>query len=278
MSQAAELRGRIDNMRDLRAVVGAMRALAAARLRHAERGLEGIRAYATVARSALSDALAMIAEPPPATPSGPVRRVAIVFGAEHGFVGAFHGAVMDAAAAAATAGAQVWIAGRRAAIAARERAVPIARELDTATSWDSLESAARDIADPLTDLLDQRTPVQVELVYTTRTGVTVQRVVPVDLSGLDRPAGSPPPAHYMDPYDLFDRLCGEYLLAQVALASTESFAAENRARLRAMDEAHRSIERKLADLARHERSLRQAEITTELLEVVAGAAVVGART
>ena len=55
------------------------------------------------------------------------------------------------------------------------------------------------------------------------------------------------------------------------LALTESFASENASRLQFMQGADHSICDKVEGLTRSSRQLRQEHITSELLEVVAGA-------
>lgn len=271
--RAAQLRERIGNLRDLRGVVKAMRALAAARLRRADEGLAGARAYASAIRESLADAVAMVAPARRAPPPRSERRVVLMLGAEHGFTGGFHSELLDAAESEVEAGAELWIAGRRAQIAAGERDLPVSRSLDMATQWSGLETAIGDLASEITELVagDRLT---LALMHATRDGpVTTSTVVPLDPLGLERRLRGPLPLCYVDPETLLKQLTGEYIVAQLARAAIESFAAENRARLLAMDEAHRNIERRLADLEQQERQRRQAEITEELIEVVAGADV-----
>ena len=65
--------------------------------------------------------------------------------------------------------------------------------------------------------------------------------------------------------------------AALARAALESFAAENWARLETTHAAQNNIDRRLGELRRRERSLRQDEITTELMDVVAGASALQLR-
>jgi F-type H+-transporting ATPase subunit gamma len=271
LTRSIELRERIAGITGLRGVVGAMRALAAAQLRRGEEGLASIRAYADIVRGALADALAMAAADARVTAPEPVdRQVAVVFGAEHGFTGAFHAAVLDAAATTAAAGAELWIAGARAAAAAAERRLEPARVLPTATHWGGLERAAAEIAEALAGLAAGDRRVSISLIHALHGGgVATSTVLPLDPAELER--RGPLPLSYTGGAAMLERLSGEYLVAQIARAAIESFTAENHARLLTMDAAYRNIERKLDELERAERQRRQDEITEELLEIVAGA-------
>jgi F-type H+-transporting ATPase subunit gamma len=70
---------------------------------------------------------------------------------------------------------------------------------------------------------------------------------------------------------LLERLTTEYVYAQLCDAAMHAFEAENEARMMAMASAKTNIETKLAGLSQRERQLRQQEITTEIVELAAGA-------
>jgi F-type H+-transporting ATPase subunit gamma len=103
---------------------------------------------------------------------------------------------------------------------------------------------------------------------------TVERLVlfPLDLARLAAPPARLPPLHNLAAPALLDRLVGEYVFALLTEAATESLASENAARFRAMDSAHDNVRKKRDGLLREARRARQEEITTELLDVVTGAA------
>ena len=70
---------------------------------------------------------------------------------------------------------------------------------------------------------------------------------------------------------LLERLAAEYVYAQLCEAAMHAFEAESDARMMAMASARTNIETKLAGLSQRERQLRQEEITTEIVELAAGA-------
>lgn len=67
----------------------------------------------------------------------------------------------------------------------------------------------------------------------------------------------------------------EYVFALLTEAVVESIASENAARLSAMESAHDNVSKKLTSLPQDAQQVRQSEITTELLELVAAAKALG---
>ena len=69
---------------------------------------------------------------------------------------------------------------------------------------------------------------------------------------------------------LFAALVRNHLFASVFRASAEAMATENAARLALMQQAERAVDDQLAQLLFTTRSVRQSEITNELLDVISG--------
>ncbi|HZD26523.1 MAG TPA: F0F1 ATP synthase subunit gamma, partial [Alphaproteobacteria bacterium] len=130
MERLSRLEQRLASLRELQNVITAMRSLAAVRVQEARTVLAGERAYAAVVDSALASALPLLGEDgEPAPPAGG-ETVVLLFGSEHGFVGAFNDRLLDAAAALVPSGRPGLLAvGTRAALTADERdLVPLWRE------------------------------------------------------------------------------------------------------------------------------------------------------
>ena len=83
------------------------------------------------------------------------------------------------------------------------------------------------------------------------------------------------PLHHSPPLELLRALAGEYLMAEISRALTESFVAENATRLRILTNADRNIDQKMDGLRQEARRLRQQSITAELLDIVIGAEASG---
>lgn len=74
----------------------------------------------------------------------------------------------------------------------------------------------------------------------------------------------------MDADRLFSALIRQHLFASLYRACVESLASENASRLRSMQAAEKNIQERIEDLTGLYHRERQASITAELLDVVAG--------
>ena len=109
----AEISARIEGVRQLGAVVNAMRGIAAARAQQARRQLLAVDSYAATIAAAIGRVVALA--PPPASIARASGRPALVlFCAEQGFAGAFSERVFDAAGADLSA-SDLFLIGSRGA-------------------------------------------------------------------------------------------------------------------------------------------------------------------
>jgi F-type H+-transporting ATPase subunit gamma len=69
---------------------------------------------------------------------------------------------------------------------------------------------------------------------------------------------------------LFAALIRNHIFASLFRASAEAMVTENAARLKQMQRAEESVDDRLAEVKADMRSVRQTEITTELLDVIIG--------
>jgi F-type H+-transporting ATPase subunit gamma len=95
---------------------------------------------------------------------------------------------------------------------------------------------------------------------------------PIDLASLAAKQPRSPPLHNLPAGLLLEKLIADYVFALLAEAAVESLASENAARFSAMEAAHDNASKKLDQLRRDGRQARQDDITTELLDLVTGAA------
>jgi F-type H+-transporting ATPase subunit gamma len=102
-------------------------------------------------------------------------------------------------------------------------------------------------------------------------------LLPIDFLRFARRLEPEAPLIALAPDVLLERLAAEYVFAQLCQAAMYAFEAENEARMLAMASAKTNIETKLVALAQRERQLRQDEITTEIMELAAGAEASGGR-
>jgi F-type H+-transporting ATPase subunit gamma len=274
----ADIVNQIQNIRQLGAVVTAMRGIAASRAQKGRSLLAGIEAYAGVVSDAIGHALNLL--PMDAVTSWPPRpagRGLILFCAEQGFVGAFSEHVLDAAASDLP-GATNLIVGTRGAVIASERGVTPTWTAPTPAHVDAIPSFANRLADTLYDYVAAGTIAEVSIVFARSVAGSSIRIdrhslLPIDFARFARPPAKQAPLTTLEPQVLLERLAAEYVFAQLCQATMHAFEAENEARMVAMTSAKTNIDAKLTALAHRERQLRQEEITTEIVELSAGAEV-----
>lgn len=272
----ADIVTQIQNVRQLAAIVTAMRGIAASRAQKSRSLLAGIEAYADVVSRAIGQALSLL--PSDITASPPLRHPRlglIMFCAEQGFAGAFSERVLDAAAGD-LGGAATLIVGTRGAVVANERGIKPAWSAPMATHVNAIPSFANRLVDALYGYVAAGTIAKVDILFSRSvpgSGIHMDRhsLLPIDFERFVRPLEKQTPLTTLAPQLLLERLTTEYVYAQLCDAAMHAFEAENEARMMAMASAKTNIETKLASLSQRERQLRQQEITTEIVELAAGA-------
>ena len=267
---------RIATVRQLGAVVNAMRGIAGARAQQGRALLPAIRAYAATAGHAIGKARQLQTGPAaPPLNSAKGETGLIVFGAEQGFAGAFPEQVLNAAASDSQV-AHLFLVGDRAAALAAERSLPVAWATSLPSRAAALANMATELLGALYDYVAVAGAVPVAMIYPVWTAGHGASVVHRSLLPLDpdifplEPMGSIPLIN-LPAGDLVERLAQEYVFAQLCEAATEAFAAENEARMATMAAAKTNIDARLQALEREERLTRQEEITAEVVELAAGA-------
>jgi F-type H+-transporting ATPase subunit gamma len=142
---------------------------------------------------------------------------------------------------------------------------------DRPTMGDVLPAARVAIEAYESEEADQVDIVFARFVSTGRQVATLRRLLPVE-----PPEDAPKiPADFLyepEPKDVLDALLPRYVEAQVYQAVLENAASEQAARMQAMRNASDNAEELIGDLTLTANKVRQATITTELMEIVSGAA------
>ena len=118
----ADINARIDGIGQLKAVVNAMRGIAAARAQQARSQLTAVDSYAATIAAAIGQALALAPNARSGAARQPLRPALVLFCAEQGFAGAFSERVLDAVGGD-LATSELFLIGTRGSIAAAERNV-----------------------------------------------------------------------------------------------------------------------------------------------------------
>lgn len=270
---------RIETIRQLGAVVNAMRGIAAQRARQARETLPAMRSYAETASRAIGEArlLAQASPGPIARSSRPDKGGLILFGAEQGFAGAFPEQLIDVVEPD-MASHHVLLIGSRAASIAAERDLRVDWTASLPSKADGLQGLAGAILDALYDYLGAAGPVPIAMAYPVwipGRGAEIMRtsLLPLDLSTFPPARSGTPPLTNLPSMQLIGDLTAEYVFARLCEAAAEAFAAENEVRIRAMAGARTHIAGLRETLIREEQKTRQEEITAEVVELAAGARV-----
>jgi F-type H+-transporting ATPase subunit gamma len=269
----ADISTRIDGVRQLGAVVNAMRGIAASRAQQARGQLVAVDSYMATIAIAIGEALALMRAGAAAAPKSS-RMALVLFCAEQGFAGAFSERVLDAVGAD-LASAELFVIGSRGQAVAAERGI--------AAKWKSAMPAHSlgipKLADRIADALYVRIATgqigRLDAVFSQRRpgqGIKIERrrLFPLDLSAISHLTHTNPPLVTLAPEALLIELTADYIHAQLCNTALHAFAAENEARMEAMAAARNQIVRQLATLQATQRHVRQEEITAEIIELAAG--------
>ena len=288
MATLRDIRHRIGSVQNTRKITKAMEMVAAAKLRRAQQRIEDLRPYAIAMIDMMQD-LARYTDVGPHFPllreHGPISNVSlVVFTGDRGLAGAFNANVIRRAMEARREaeesgyGVRLLVVGRKGIGTLRFRRF----ELDA--TWEGLSDApqytqAAQISRHLIDLYVTEQTDRVHLIYNrfrSPLEQTVKDVVrlPISPEAYTGERGGDLPATYLyepDPATVFERLLPHYVEIAVFRALLESSASEQGARMTAMRNASESAEEMIDHLTLQLNRARQAAITQEILEVVAGA-------
>jgi F-type H+-transporting ATPase subunit gamma len=296
-------------VKNIRKITRAMEMVAAARLRRAEQRIEHLRPYADALRRMTrraSEAAENIPSLPILLEREQVSKVGLLLvTGDRGLAGPFNSQIIRAgnrrAAELRSEGEEVvWYASGR-----RGESSLNFRGLDLAASWAGFTdrpafSDARAIADGLTAAYVDEKVDRVEIIYNgyisaMRQEVRHETLLPLQQAdifgdegageeeGSDASRQSPDDErsdvdqsrslwiYEPDPEEILARLVPDYVEISIYRALLESTASEHGARMTAMRNASDNAGELIDDLTLEANRQRQAEITQEIMEVVAGA-------
>jgi F-type H+-transporting ATPase subunit gamma len=288
VASTQDLKRRVRSIQNTRKLTRAMELVASARLRRAQMRIEAMRPYADrmlelmggTAQAAGAVRLPLLER------REAVQAVAIVpVTGDRGLAGAFNAQVLRRAFAlsreAQAAGQQVrfYTSGKKAQSTVRFR------RFDLAQSWTGFSdrpaySDAQGIAHALAEAYVAGDIDRVVVVYNAFVSplvqtVTVSELLPIPSAVLEgaEEAPSHPPDFFFEPEprQILERLLPVYVETELYRALLESAASEQGARMTAMRNASKAAGELIDSLTLAMNRARQAEITQEILEVVAGA-------
>ena len=283
MPNILDLRRRIRSVKNIQQITRAMKMVAAAKLRRSQEQVLGARPYARQMVSLLESLSARTSyRDHPLLVERPVRRVLLVLvTADRGLCGAFNANLIRAAQKYfienQTKEILLIAAGRRGRDFFRRQSVRMAAEYVNIFSQRVEFHHAHELAKKIIDLYSSEAVDAVDFVYNEFKSVLAQRLV-VERRLPVKPAAPPEaetPVDYIyeePPEEIFGQLLPRYVEAEVFRALLESQAAEFAAKMTAMDAATRNAGDLIDQYTLNLNRVRQAKITTEIIEIVSGAA------
>ena len=298
MASQKDIKGRINSVKNIRKITRAMEMVAAARLRRAEQRIAHLRPYAgairRMTRQAAEAAGREVSSLPILQQHESEQNVAILLvTADRGLAGAFNSQILRAGIRAAQEhedeGRQVafYASGRRGVSSLTFRKREPARGYVGFTERPAYANA-REIAQDLIIAYIDRDIDRVEIFYNGYVSPLVQEVrretlLPLQQAtileaqeaegeGEESDSGHHALVEYEpDPEAILQRLVPDYVEISVFRSLLESSASELGARMTAMRNASENAGEVIEDLTLEMNRARQAEITQEIMEVVAGA-------
>jgi F-type H+-transporting ATPase subunit gamma len=272
--RVAQIGARIEGMRQLGAVVNAMRGIAAARAQQAHNQLTAVETYAATIAGAIGRALGLAPVSTASPPRRPGRLALVVFCAEQGFAGAFSERVLDGVGPDLSK-ATLFLVGARGVAIAAERGLAVTWSAPLPSHSPGIPKLADAVAQALYARIAAGEIDRLEVVFTQRPpgqGLSLQRVAlfPFDAARFPPPKGADAPLVNLAPQILIPALTADYLHAELCSAALHAFAAENETRMETMAAARDQVGRELATLQARQRLVRQEEITAEVIELAAG--------
>jgi F-type H+-transporting ATPase subunit gamma len=292
--QERTLRRRIKSIQSTKKITRAMELIAASRIVKAQQRVAAARPYSEQITAVMANLAAGGAglDHPLLQERDPIRKVGfIVISADRGLAGAYNSTVIRTAERALQAHQaegrdyELTLSGRKAEGYFRYREYRIGESFSGYAEVPSYEDARR-VAQAAMERYEKGSGEeggvdQVELVYTRFFSMGTRKVVNVRLLPLEKEimqdaasAGDGPQAAYEfepEPGQILERLLPRYVEGRVFAAMLDAAASEQAARQRAMKAATDNAEELSKNLATVANKLRQAGITTEIMEIVGGA-------
>ena len=281
MPSLLDIRRRIRSVKNTQQLTKAMKTVSAAKLRRAQERVVSARPYANQLRHVLAGLASRIENiEHPLLEVRPEKRVLLlVVTSDRGLCGGFNSNLTKAAQSflrqRQDSEIQLFTAGRKGRDFFRRRNANIAGEYVNFFSRLDV-SNAKDIAQ---QLIEKYSNAEIDAVYITynefksaiQQRIVVERLLPLGSADLKEAPSGVDYIFEQPPQEILNRLLPRYVEIEVYRALLESAAAEHGARMAAMDTASRNAGEMIESLTLNMNRIRQAAITSEIIEVDSGA-------
>ena len=277
------LKRQIRTAKDLLSVVRTMKSLASVNIRQYERAVAALADYARTVDLAWLALFQTGGGLPRAEARG--SAVVLAIGSDQGMAGGFNDALLERALSAEpelnVAGpVSWWVSGERILAGLLDEGRDVQLHFSLPSSLAGIDPEVRRIVEAIGEHQHERGVRRFYLLHNAaQDGAPyvpqLAKLLPLDREWASRfetarwPARNIP-HQTLPPEMFFEHLFGQYLFVSLYRAYGRSLAAENAARLAAMQAAEKNIEELQDQLEASFRQTRQEQITSELLDVVSG--------
>lgn len=287
MDTLENLNRKLDGAKDIKSVVKAMKAMAAANISQYEAAVASLGGYyhtiiLGIKAYLVAEKVQTVIEKPGQSKDDQTVCV-IVFGSDLGLVGQFNDLLsgyVQQSLQAIEGKKEFWVIGERLQALLADAGLNITKSYPVSGSIDAVTPLIQNI---LIEIETARENQHIRQFYVfhnqPKSGSgyepAMQRLLPLDEKWMKDFIGIQWPTNIIpevigNPETTLTALINAYLFVSVFRACTESLAAENASRLEAMQRAEKSIGETLESLGKKFQSLRQSTIDEELFDVVSG--------
>ena len=274
-----EIKSRIRSMESTKQITKAMEIVAASKLRHAQAQITSSRPYFHMIYGVIQDIASINKEltlPYLSTEKQPAHRVAyIVIAGDRGLAGGYNSNVLKMCYGEMNGReCTVLPIGKKAVEFFRARGIPLMNE-KYAEAEDVSVGDCFSMARTLCKAFRKGEFDEIRIGYSTFVSVlsqtaTTMRLLPIEPEASEEPASEQEILYEPNSVEVFENIIPEYIGGVIYGALCESRASEQAARRSAMDTATQNAEEMIADLNLKFNQARQAAITQEITEIVAG--------
>lgn len=276
MTSTREIRNRIKSVRDIQHITRAMKMVAAAKLRKAQRRLAFSAAGTDTLSSFLDELLFGAREKlnPLMEKREEVKAGCIVITSDKGLCGGFNISITKSAMPLVMRGGLLVSVGKKGSTIFSRKGIDITRKYEDV----SLEEPKRVVDDLAGFIIDRFVSGEADcwdVVYNRfdsvyEQGVVKERIIPVDI---ERKSEKRPPMYLFEPsyIALLDAVIRQLVRQRLYTCLLKSEVAEQLARMNAMENASDNAADLIEELTLSYNQARQAAITREIVEIVGGA-------
>lgn len=288
MPSLKDIRTRIDSTKNTQQITRAMKMVSAAKLRRAQHNIVNMRSYALGIRSVIADIAVThrVDHPLLSVTLEPKKILLVVLTSDRGLCGAFNTNACKTAEKFYKENKEklekvdFLLVGKKAVDYFRRRGVtPVHQILNLAK--DVSYKLASDVAEQLIEYYRHGEYDEIRLIYNEfksaiQQNVVAERLLPVDVhssSVLENSKSDFAKDMIFEPRVelIIDQLLEKHFAVQVYRCMSESVASEHGARMTSMENATKNAGEMIKSYTLTYNKLRQASITTELIEITSGA-------